>query len=356
MNSAIHNVLAPQLYSILEERFGEVRIANQGEAAVWGGTCYVNGHIRRTVVHPGENYRIGCPFCQDLRFRLYVAHFYGQPDRGNDNRPMTWCVKCFNENCLADPVNRRRFADRVIGFRNQNARLTWEVRPGVRAESGGEPQLPGTCLNLKDLQPSHPAIQYLISERRLPYGVLDKYHLGLCIEPNPRLKVACWLDGRIIIPIRFQGETVGWQARYVGNPPNKDIPKYVTMPGMKKSEVLYNFDRAVNQPYAVVVEGVTDVWAVGDCAVAAFGRTLSARQHALLGEHWRGKPVVLLLDGDARESREKESASLRRSGNHPAVVVVQLPEAYDPGAYDWATINRIVHAQAAEAGVSLYPS
>ncbi len=182
--------------------------------------------------------------------------------------------------------------------------------------------------------------------------MLHKYRLGLCIEPNHQLKVACWLQNRIIVPIYFRGEFVGWQARYVDTLADKDTPKYVTMPGMKKSEVLYNFDRAVNQPFVVVVEGVIDVWSVGDCGCSLRENT-DARQHALLGEHWRGKPVVLLLDGDADESREKQLAILQRSGNHSAVVAIQLPVGSDPGNYDSVTINRIILAQALQQGVSI---
>jgi hypothetical protein len=347
--------MSPMLYQAIEKAgLGEIRVANEGEGAIWGGTSYVNGRVQRSLVHWGESYKLNCPFCNDLRFRLYVPHLYGQPDRENGNRPMTCCVKCFNEDCLANSEVRRRFADMVLGFRNRNQRGGWPVKPATRESAcSEEPVPPGMSLRLTDLPLTHPAVRYLTVDRRIPYQVLVDYDLGVCLEPNRQLTVACWLYNRIIIPIRFHGELVGWQARYVGEPANKDVPKYVTMPGMKKSQLLYNFDRAVTQPYVVVVEGVTDVWAVGDCAVAAFGKTLSARQHALLGEHWRGKPVVLLLDADADESREKQSSILRRSGNHPAVVVVELPDGSDPGTYDTATITNMIRARAAEAGVSI---
>ncbi len=62
---------------------------------------------------------------------------------------------------------------------------------------------------------------------------------------------------------------------------------------------------------------------------------------------------MLLLDGDADESREKQLAILQRSGNHSAVVAIQLPVGSDPGNYDSVTINAIIRAKAAEAGVSI---
>ncbi len=263
---AYFNPLNPQLYQAIERAgLGEIRVSNEGMALQWGGISYQNGRRQRSILFWGEWYRACCLFCNDTRFRLSINHQYGQPDPLNNNWPMTHLVRCFNEDCLANAINRRRLADRIVGFRNQNARPTWEIRPGVRAESTGEPQPPGNCLFLRDLPLAHPAVQYLVVERRLSPAILYKYRLGFCIEPNRQLKVACWLQNRIVVPIYFRGEFVGWQARYVGNPPNEDIPKYVTMPGMKKSEVLYNLDRAINQPYVVVVEGVIDVWAVGDC-------------------------------------------------------------------------------------------
>ncbi len=61
----------------------------------------------------------------------------------------------------------------------------------------------------------------------------------------------------------MHGIRVGWQARYVGEPRYRDMPKYYTCPGMPKSQLLYNFDSTMTKPFVVLVEGITDVWRIG---------------------------------------------------------------------------------------------
>jgi hypothetical protein len=353
MNQVV-GILAPQLFLTLRQRFGEIRVANSGETAIWGSPCYANGHVRRELLSWGESYKLSCPYCNDTRFRLSVSHLYGQPDADNGNRARTWLLKCFNEDCFTDPRIRRQFAALVLGFRNRNQRCPALPvgSPSRHISETATPICPGTCVQLSRLPATHPAVRYLVEDRLFPREVLDYYSLGYCIEPDPHWGPGFGrlIFGRITIPIFFDGAYVGWQARYVGQPPNRDVPKYVTMKGMRKGSFLYNLDRAKSQPYVVVVEGVTDVWAIGDCAVAAFGKTLSRAQQLLLAEYWSNKLVVLLFDPDADEATEKQSAILERSGNYSNVVTVTLRDGRDPGSYDARTIKAVIRAEMHRAG------
>lgn len=144
---------------------------------------------------------------------------------------------------------------------------------------------------------------------------------------------------------------VGWQARYLGTADWHVIPKYYGLPGMKKRLMLYNYDNAIDKPFVVVVEGPTDVHVVGDHAVAILGKNMSRYQYLRILNTWPGKPVILILDPDAREEMRSTVADMR--ANDVVVVEVNLPDGFDCGDYDRRTIWNIIHSQAAQRGVIL---
>jgi hypothetical protein len=351
----IDRVLAPDLYRQLQQ-FGEIKISNEGQPMVFGPTTCVNQRWQQSVLFWGETYRVICPFCTDRSYRLYVPYTYGQPDPNNNYWPSTYFGRCFNEtDCLTNSSKRRELADRILGFRNRNERYFWRLKPASETpEYIRHPIPPGQCVKLTKLPHVHPAVQYLAVTRRVPYELFDYYGLSFCLEPDSRWEpeFARMLYGRIIIPVWFNGAYAGWQARYVGEPP-KHVPKYVTMKGMAKSRILYNLDRARLQSYGVVSEGVSDVWAIGDAGMAAFGQPMRWEQHELLAQHFHGKPIVLLYDPDAVESTAKDEKLLRDSGHFPHVLVVRLPPGLDPGKCGSYMVNNLIFATAAQAGVRL---
>ena len=73
------------------------------------------------------------------------------------------------------------------------------------------------------------------------------------------------------------------------------------MPGMAKRQILFNYPAALQQPFVIVVEGITDVWATGPWAVARLGKSPSHQQCSLLLQNWQDKPIVLMLDGGTQE-------------------------------------------------------
>jgi DNA primase len=118
---------------------------------------------------------------------------------------------------------------------------------------------------------------------------------------------------------------------------------------MRKSQLLYGLPVAVQSTGPiVVVEGPTDVWRLETNAVALFGKDLSIAQQQLLDQHFRGRPVVLFLDRDARDKsleirRRLRSGSLGASGR-PIVIAEPPPGRDDVGDCTheeaWHQINR----------------
>jgi len=87
---------------------------------------------------------------------------------------------------------------------------------------------------------------------------------------------------------------------------------------------LYNIDNV--KDYAIVVEGVTDVWRIGDPAVALFGKKFTTDQIKLLKNT---KRIVVLLDSDADKEAGKLSNTLSQ---FTEVEQIKLPYG-DPESY-----------------------
>jgi hypothetical protein len=350
--------LNPLLYNRLCQRFGQVEIADSGSRFVATTTRDpATGGTRLNVVQSGEYYRVNCFCCGDSRKRLWINHRFGTPDPAT-GRPMLFLAICYNESCLRDFENRRRLDDMVYGFQNRNARNAIRTLPGHYEERElGPATLPGECIPVQDLPPDHLALQYMCGQRQYPLDLLVQYDCSFCVRADPRWRPA---QGRIIIPIVMNGCLVGWQGRWPADLDWKvaGVPKYYTMPGLTKRQVLYNFDVARQYQFVVVCEGCSDVWATGPWAVALLGKTLSHPQQQHLLMQWSGKPIVIMLDGgeNERSAMQHMVEQLMVNGQRRCpICYVQLPEGRDPGSYQGhsETLLGIIHAQAREAGVTL---
>jgi len=328
--------LRPELYSRLEARFRHVQIANEGQELM---ASYhrdaLTGKQTLDSRQPGEYYRVNCPFCNDTRKRLWINHRWGLKDPVTGSLNLHLCI-CFNENCVATIKERRSWlyaevmAD--VGDGSLDVVLpSFKTRPAepVKAE------LPGDLVTLDHLPADHPACQYLRDRAFDPALLGQRLGVGYCPVANWNVQMA---TGRIIIPIMMDGQLRGWQSRYIGDPPNKFVPKYYTMPGMRKTELLYNIDPARKYPYVVLVEGVTDVWKVGPVSVALFGKTLSATQELLISSIWNKGTVYVMLDSDAADDGRKIVERLR--GRVGKCVLVELPDDRDPGDLSQEELRR----------------
>ena len=134
---------------------------------------------------------------------------------------MRFLAKCYNEDCLRDSDNWIEFDKAAYGFVNANVRnqvhfelqvpTTWDETSTLnRAEP------PGQLVPMSQLMqsmPDHPAVQYMVRERRYTRQLFDHYEISYCISVSQdRFSTA---HNRIIFPIKRQGELVGWQARDV---------------------------------------------------------------------------------------------------------------------------------------------
>lgn len=346
-------VLCPQLYQRLKTLSGEVVVANAGESLLHSTSFNPQtGRYDTNILRSGEYYRINCPFCQDTRHRLWVNHMYGQPDV--HGKPMRFLANCWNENCLSDTSKWQHFNDSIFGFRNVNQRQSaaFQVLPGLVEDA--TPTLakpPGEVIPISQLPQEHKAWRYMVDERRYSLATLDRYHISYCVRADPAHREWWPATDRIVFPVYMHRQLVGWQCRYIGKPPS-EASKYFGMPGMKKRAMLYNYDYAVRCPFVVVVEGPTSANAVGDAAVALMGKYMSYTQLQLLTMGWERKPIVIMLDPDAKEQSRSVLNDLINLGTNP-VVEIELTGSHDPSDYGYQAVWNIIRSQAAAKGVLL---
>lgn len=348
--------LNPQLFQTLHQIFQDIIFANEGESMITTRVIDARTTQRRTeVLYPGEYYRVRCPFCGDLRHRLWINHRYGQRDIYS-GRPMNWLACCHNETkCMSKSENRQALSEMIFGFRNANARvLDCPIRQGNPPRQPlGEAVMPGETVAIEDLPANHPAVQYMVGKRGYPMRLLSDYNLRVCVAAAPQWRMA---QDRIVIPIYIEGKLVGWQCRYVGDLDWRatGMPKYYTMPGMKKGQLLYNMDRAKYSPFVVVVEGTTDAMVLGDIAVASLGCSLSGQQRQLVSRYWHNKPIILLFDPDAATAVEETRDRLLAEYPTARVIDLYLSEGgVDPGSMTRDVARAFVYAAVAARGLQL---
>ena len=150
----------------------------------------------------------------------------------------------------------------------------------------------------------------------------------------------------------MRGKLVGWQARFPGEADWRITPKYYTCPGMKKTRCLYGFDSARQSPVVFLTEGVTDVWAIGNGAVALFGKSASVYQRDLIATTWRRGAAVVLLDHDARTEAARLTSELQRRLQGGAVHV-ELPAGSDPASLPRDVLWDLIWATCIHADIDL---
>jgi hypothetical protein len=323
-------MLRPAFYKRLKERYGDVRIACEDTEmkATYRQARFRDG-LGLNIDEEGEYYRITCPFCTDTRLRLWFNHRWGIYDYKTKSRNLWLCI-CYNENCLKEPgrsllLYRDIFSD-FPEFDPVSSGVMPDDTPAI-------PEWPGRVIPLNRLAPTELARRYM-EERHYNVDVLsNRLQVCYCLEAKEGFGLA---QHRIIIPTFKDGELLGWQARLVGEPHNKRIPKYWNMPRMKRNRMLYNFDYAKRYPYVVLMEGCTDVWRFGPEAVALFGKTLSLQQLQMITATW--KKVYVALDGDAIIDAQGIYDQLPNIEKY----LVEFPGKTDPGSLPSSTLRDMI--------------
>lgn len=330
-------MLNPLLYAALQKLFPDgVKITNEDEPLVFGTRLGPDGKLKKWKEQSGEQYNVCCPICGDERFRLYISYAYGLDGLkigkyaagtiAGEKFATSRLVMCHNERChehfdeLADSRGNLHIwlVQHLRGsYMRSLAAGNVRVAPVVK-ERKHEKRIPfprpewSSPINL--LPEEHPAVVYMRG-RNFDPDVLYKtwkvvYAREYPVEANG--KNYSWLAGRLFIPTVGDG----WQARDIEG---KAKAKYFSCPGWKKSEGLYNTERAREYPFTLLCEGVTDVWRADGPAVCIFGKTLSNEQVLKLKKNWGTVGVMLHPDTET-----DQGSSLRRAMNQLATAGLKV--------------------------------
>ena len=320
-----------------------------------GQPCYMtiqkSGRKRRLVFEGqhGEEYRINCPVCGDTRHRCHINHSLGTRVEGLTVPPL---VHCFNEGCASLSAIFLKYLESGCG----HCIPSISKQATVTDRHVGHPHRPNRRVVLKsvksvdDLGPDHPAVKYLHERGFKPEYLTDNFNVAY-YECSPRNFPAAQFRRRLIVPIVFDGNDVGWAARVIPDhtPLTRDTDrgskkwpykegKYINSPGLKKSNLLYNLDVAKKHDVIAVAEGVTDVWKIGIWSVAILGKKMSDTQVKLLCEAAEAKRAWIVLLGDASTDRDDAASAwygnyhcLVRQYRYPERVRLHLFDKGDPG-------------------------
>jgi DNA primase len=174
-----------------------------------------------------------------------------------------------------------------------------------------EKSAPNTPLKfrLDKLERSHP----YLAERGLTLETIVDFGVGFCAKGM--------MADRIAIPIQnAEGKVVAYAGRST-NEPTEDNPKYKLPPGFRKSQELFNIDRAIKEPAdkpLVIVEGFFDCMKIHQNGwrkvVALMGSTMSATQEELIRQHTNGHShIVVMLDENEAGMAGREDIACRLS-------------------------------------------
>ncbi len=111
---------------------------------------------------------------------------------------------------------------------------------------------------------------------------------------------------------------------------DKHVPKYYTMPLMERSQVLYNFQTALqNKEFVAVVEGPLDVLRTGSSVVGTIGKSVSMAQANMIKTNW-DKAFIIRDPGVSETDPQFKRLLINLSGI--PVVHLTLEGKKDPGS------------------------
>jgi DNA primase len=302
--------------------------------AKWSGNNYSDVDVESLFSSEGVPFRtsgknisagwigVNCPFCGEQNNHCGV----------NLDSKRYSCWVCSASGTLAKLVGV------LLGLTYGQANKIIDGHRGFRYDA------PIRELSKEVIMPSHMSELTKIGRTYLkrrgfdPDEIIKKYHLK---ETNMfsylKIKDDTWdFRWRIIIPIIMEREIVTYTGRDFTNSID---PRYRNAPieagTMLTSECVYNLDSITDK--ALIVEGPTDVWKLGDEAIATLGVKFSHSQiNKILQKEL--KKIVILFDAGAEGAARILADALNPYVRNLKVFIVQ---DMDPGSMDMIEAHKL---------------
>ena len=356
----------PHLYNALQQKFGKVRITNNGTEATYQVVSDLssleNPSIPKkiNILNWGETYSVNCPKCHDKRSRLYIGHIWGTKCV-EANRRIYSCIKCHNEGCNWSDLWEALYETNYKKFPINADTL----KTGIDVESR-KMELPG---EVEDITPvnqlgrSHPAVEYLVSRGFQDINLLAKeYQFCYCSKSPWKKEVKdsagkvhlITPENRLIIPNVQNGIWKGWMARYIGPIPtdpttNKPlVQKYLNAPGYSFGASLYRIEVAnafTEGKFCIVCEGALSAVACGSAAVATFGMYPKPMQEELLIRTFSTGKIIVMVESEAAKNKKiYECIARLNSKVANGCVAVDMPSGQDPATIPPEQLFKMIEA------------
>lgn len=278
-----------EFFQFLRQKFGTAKRANKGWMMVPCPTC--NPHDARKMkrgIHPKTQ--------------------------------STKCFICEVPLTFDDLIGNKEFTRvQIVGSEEP------EEHPQAR-------QFPFTkVIPINELPPDHIAVQTLAKDylfslddywefNRVGY-ISTNNGVDIVFKKYDRPSTSLNTSDSIVFPVFFKGDLVGWQCRFLPGTWNGDKMLRIKMKYMQifpKGKYLYNYDRAIQYPDTVVVEGGKKALKFPN-GVATWGKGITDRQVQLI-QKW--KRIAFMYDGeDETQKKTKDLAKLINAGPRDCISI-----------------------------------
>ncbi len=257
---------------------------------------------------------VNCPFCSDPSYHLGISpskklSCWICGTKGAVTKYIQEIEKCSHG--FAQKIIEK-YQDRELSHQNIKER-----------EPASFVKLPKSA---KPLQKIHQ--EYLIKRNFDPDFLEKKYDLLGCGELGD-------FKFRIIIPVFLNNKLITYVGRDVTETQkikykNLSIEKSI----LPTKSVVYNLDSVRDK--VIIVEGVTDVWRLGDGAVATFGTEYTKKQLTLFAGI---KRAFVFFDNDALDKADRLAYDLTTLIKSVEVVRFDTTDKMDPADLDQKTAD-----------------
>lgn len=317
----------PVLYERLKSIFGGVSIIKQGVPAsikfeytpIIGQQQEVRWWVPEGAEN-GEQYAVKCPFCKDKGRHLYISHtsfmIPANPRVSGNIKPGPLLANCFHGCLYNHPERLQQIASKISDIKASAISYPTESSDSVSTYSD-EVSVAGIrswCHTYETLDNAPDMVLKYVHQRGYTPGYLKEFNIGW--GPVRSANTGTWLNNGepfLIIPVIQNNHLRGFQARAIGTKEElerRGMLRWYIHPGMRKTSVLYNIDRASNYPICVLTEGVFGVLRIGPCGIATFGHTPSTYQQKLMASRWSSGALVWLPD--TQKSKDLDPIKIAR--------------------------------------------
>lgn len=189
-------------------------------------------------------------------------------------------------------------------------------KPVIRPRTRGV-ELPPNTKRIAEVQG---AVRYLLKRGFDPARLEAEWDIAAtgpgAKVPLPR-KPGAYLDYsyRIIIPIYHEGKVVSYQGRdWTGKSSRKYLACLPELERIPIKHTLYGLDKCEGMERGRLVEGVTDVWALGVGTVACYGIKYIAEQIKLLASKFKELDLIFDPEPQAKVQARRIIRELEERG------------------------------------------